>query len=832
MKVRKSILLLVAFVFPLCSCEKDAGDNRGDATKITVVIERTTYGIPHISSDNLSGLGFGSGYAQAQDHICVLAEGYVKVNGERSKYFGPDGEIDSDNANIISDFGYKALGLKEYAILNYSRLSEESKDLISGFASGYNFYLDKMTSGIQKLPKECAESAWVRPVSPADVLAYLLSLSIVASSEQFVDGIYNAQPYDEIGSPPDPSSSRQANTKLVRGKLFPSERSTIFPPKMNDLKLGSNGWALGKETTQNGKGILLANPHYPLYGNLKFWQSHAIVRGDLDVAGASLLGLPGVIGIGFNKDIAWTHTVSSSERLVIYKLMLNHSNKEEYIFNGETKRVQKRALVIDVLVDGNVKKVTRDFFTTELGPVIEYEQIMPWSESSVYVLKDAALHNLEIVDHWLAINRANDVDSFKKTFIDYDGIAFLNTIYADKNGNSFYIDDSNVPKLSEDAINFLKNDQLASSIRKEFGISIIPGSESGMVFDTIETYSSAPKLQRFDYVQNTNDSYWATNPNELIDEHSPLYGVIQSPLSLRARMSLKMLDDSRGEDGLFNIEETEAALLSNRSYLAELILGQLLTQCFFQGVKPVQLNSEVSVNISDGCMVLGEWDRRQNKDSIGGHLFREWASLFYYDSENSDLFEVPFNANDPKNTPRGLKQNGLAMEYLARAVLNLQASGIPLDARMGQVQFFEQPVIDDFGNISYDKLSWAGAANEEGGFNIFQASDMSISSSERYLPVLDVITGAPLYSGLTSAGYPVRFGSSWMMIVGFNDEGPEAVGLMSYSQSSNLSSADSRSQSDIYSEKMSLVPIHYSRVEIEENLVSKEEISGTVYKYQ
>jgi len=35
-------------------------------------IRRTTYGVPHIQADNLESLGFGSGYAQAQDNLCAL----------------------------------------------------------------------------------------------------------------------------------------------------------------------------------------------------------------------------------------------------------------------------------------------------------------------------------------------------------------------------------------------------------------------------------------------------------------------------------------------------------------------------------------------------------------------------------------------------------------------------------------------------------------------------------------------------------------------------------------------------------------------------------------
>ena len=56
-----------------------------------VEIRRTSHGIPHIKASTFNGAAFGYGYAFAQDNLCEMAETYVTVNGERSRYFGPDG---------------------------------------------------------------------------------------------------------------------------------------------------------------------------------------------------------------------------------------------------------------------------------------------------------------------------------------------------------------------------------------------------------------------------------------------------------------------------------------------------------------------------------------------------------------------------------------------------------------------------------------------------------------------------------------------------------------------------------------------------------------------
>ena len=51
-------------------------------------IRRTSFGVPHIRASDERGLGFGIGYAYAQDNLCLLANEVVTVSGERARFFG------------------------------------------------------------------------------------------------------------------------------------------------------------------------------------------------------------------------------------------------------------------------------------------------------------------------------------------------------------------------------------------------------------------------------------------------------------------------------------------------------------------------------------------------------------------------------------------------------------------------------------------------------------------------------------------------------------------------------------------------------------------------
>jgi acyl-homoserine-lactone acylase len=58
-------------------------------TKNSVLIEYTSYGVPHISADNKKSLYYGQAYAHAKDNMCTLANEIVGIYAQRTLTFGP-----------------------------------------------------------------------------------------------------------------------------------------------------------------------------------------------------------------------------------------------------------------------------------------------------------------------------------------------------------------------------------------------------------------------------------------------------------------------------------------------------------------------------------------------------------------------------------------------------------------------------------------------------------------------------------------------------------------------------------------------------------------------
>lgn len=660
-------------------------------------IRWTTYGVPHVTADNLESMAYGVGFAFARDNLCVLADQIVKYNSERSKYFGPDQVPGSgDSAHLINDFGYLTVGIRELAEENLPRLSANARAMFQGYTAGYNKYLNE--TPVSEQDQSCAGQPWVTNIDSVDLLTYSLGVALLPGAANFLGPMFLAAPEGKSYLPTPAESAPAALTANL--KITPS----VTLPEKNPQEMGSNGWGLGSDKTTNGKGMVLGNPHFPHTGNLRFWNFHAQVPGHLNVTGSSLMGLPGAVNIGFNENVAWTHTFSTAEHFVVYQLTLdeNDASGMTHIVDGNRRTIYEKPMQIDVAVaPGQTIKLNKTAYYTNYGPIIEVPGNFDWNSSNVFAIKDANLPNLDIVDHWLAMNMATSMDEFKQAFKDYDGVIFNNTMAASSDGQVFYIDDSTVPNLTETAIEQLTTNPLLIQTKAVAGFTVLPGHISQFDFDGPVPYEEAPKYEGTDSVQNSNDSYWLTNLSSPISVPNPMYGNEDYQQTLRSRMGQKFIETEAGSDNTFTPQEVESLLLNNRSYLAEEILDDLLALCAAQGATPVNVNG-VDVDISGACAALEDWDGTMNIASTGAHVFREFAFQF----NQAPQWEVPFSLESPVTTPTGLLQNDTTLMQIAKAVQVIEQAGVAFDAPFGDVQFVERSLPN--GTASGERLPWGG----------------------------------------------------------------------------------------------------------------------------
>lgn len=401
-------------------------------------IRRTSYGIPHIEAKDLGSLGFGEGYAHAEDHVCTVADQVVKFRGERARYFGPG----PDNEHVTNDIAVRALRLREEAATGAEKQSAEISEWYQGYAAGYNHYLANTPK--DKLPPWCRNAEWVKPIDAIDLMT--IARGFILQLPQFGRAIAEAAP---------------------PGQGTPTASNFEWPEPVH----ASNGWALGRERTAAGMGMLLANPHYPWTGASRFWEKHLTIPGKLDVYGVSLLGSPGV-AIGFNDSIAWTHTVSAGTRLVFYSLDLVPGKPTVYMYDGKERAMEARAVKIGVKQpDGSLKPVERTVWFSHYGPVLSMGASFRWSPTRALTVRDANAGITGLAQQWLAMSRAKSLKEFQQAHATYQSMPWVNTIATGKEGIAWYIDGASTPNLSKAALDEWRQLRTTNDCRVRCGTS-------------------------------------------------------------------------------------------------------------------------------------------------------------------------------------------------------------------------------------------------------------------------------------------------------------------------------------------------------------------------
>ena len=785
-----------------CNADKPLTEDRAPAYQATVI--KTEYGIPHITAESWGSLGFGEAYTAAEDHICNMALALVQSRGESAAVFGPGPR----NRNLSRDIVVKSLGIPERAGEALAAQEPQIKEWVEGYTAGYNQFVNERAG---KFGSWCNDATWVRPVTATEFMAQYVTL--VYTLPRIAGAITAAAP---------PTPQVEVSATIAALAVAPPLRDTLTDMKLRDM--GSNAWAIASERSENGKGLLLANPHYPWYGIARFWEKHLTIPGVYDAYGAGLIGAPGV-AIGFNEVVGWSHTVSNSKRTVIYQLTLNPDNPRQYRWENNWRDLTSVTVSADVKTQEGLSNKQHTVWFSHHGPLMALPGLTD-DPLTVFAVRDANAENLHTFAQWQAMGSAKSMDEFIEAHRTYNAMPWVNTIAASADGRAVYIDNSNVGALSEEAIltwhNTLKAIPKLQYLYLSRGLVILDGSEQGN--EWLETSSPVPHTEPFErrpliesnqYVFNANDSYWLSDPDKPAAALSPLYGPTMTPRSVRTRMNIALLrPDSpyghAGEDGKFTRGEIQTALFSNESLTADMLLPELLAAC---DATPQRSIENTAVNLTQACSVLTAWDRRFNSESRGAVLFREWITQYPADetSLGSSLFQQPFNPMEAATTPAGLANTELALDRLARAVLLLEAEGIGLDTALGNLQI---------GHRSERQYPIHGGNRHEGIANLQMSTTVGNNPTET-----PIFTGSDEFAGdsnsLSKSGYNVVHGSSFIMTLGWNDAGPEAEAILSYSQSGDPESPHFDDQTQLYAEK-TWRPVRFKPTDIETHAVSRQ----------
>ncbi|MFE3685789.1 MULTISPECIES: penicillin acylase family protein [Streptomyces] len=749
-------------------------------------IRYTEYGIPHIIASNWEGLGTGYGYAAAKDNICTLADTYLMVNAQRSRYLGPDGraspgEQQNTTTNLNSDLYFQRINDNHVVERLLDKPAPEGpepevKEAIRGYVQGYNRYLAE--TGVNNITDPaCRGAAWVRPITELDVYRHAHAEIIMGSADALLDGEVNAVPPGASAAAP-PASTPARTAEKIRDAMAASRQQSM----------GSNALAVGSQGVAGGAGsIMLANPHFPWQGKNRMWQSQLTIPGKVNVSGGSLLGFPAV-NIGHNDDVAWSHTIATVAPFGLFDVQVDPLHPTNYLVDGAWQPMTSQQVAVDVLnKDGSLGKVTRTLWSTRYGPITSSMQgvALPWVVSA-HAVRDVNMDNLRALNTWFHLDQATDVHDVVNTLETTEGVPFFNTIASDRKGNALYADIQATPNITDEhaqscltATGQLLFNQ-ALRLPNVPPVSIFDGKRSACdwpddpnaVAPGLLDPHKQPRLIRSDFAGNANDSAWLANPEQPLS-FPRVMGDTAQPRSLRTQeLILTAQNRINGTDDLpgrgFTPENMRQLLFADNSRAADLALDATVTMCRSQPFGLILVDGNL-VNVSEACPILAAWkDHNYGADSRGSVLFENyWANLLAGQANEKLPWRVPFDPKDPVHTPNSLDPGSSAVrDAFGRAVLAMRRAGFPLNAPLSDVQRITRG-----------------------------AEQIPIHGGISELGVLNVVT-----PGQVDGKLDITFGSSFIQQVRFTADGPpQAASVLTYSQSANPNSPHYADQTKLFS---------------------------------
>jgi acyl-homoserine-lactone acylase len=413
-------------------------------------------------------------------------------------------------------------------------------------------------------------------------------------------------------------------------------------------------------------------------------------------------------------------------------------------------------------VDGQVRAISHAVYSSKFGPVVQWPGKLDWDHRYAYSLRDANLDNDRVLQQWYAMNRAENLKDFQASVHKIQGIPWVNTLAADDQGQTLYMNLSVVPNVSVDKL------ALCSDPRVGLQMIILDGSNSACAWDIdpqtpqqgIYAADKLPQLLRKDFVQHSNDSAWMANPAQPLTGYSPLISQDSQPLGLRSRFALNRLS-TLAQVGAADLQHM---VMDDQVYQADQVMPDLLQFCA-EG-----LGADAKT-LAPLCASLKAWDRKADLSS--GLGFVHFQNVMEALEPVPDVWRVAFDPQDPQHTPRGLAVDHPQMAKALRAAMlasveQVNASGLNPDSRWGDIQ-----VVSSGGQ----QTPIHGGPGALGIYNAIQSVPRSDGKRE------------------------VVSGTSYLQVVTFDENGPQAKGLLAFSLSSDPASKYSRDQTQAFSRK-------------------------------
>ncbi|MGB5924669.1 MAG: penicillin acylase family protein [Dehalococcoidia bacterium] len=437
-------ILLITSIGLSCTEEYPLPGDEPELPETLCTIIRDNYGVPHIFADTKEGLGYGAGYAMAQDRLWQ-ADVLRRAATGRLAELGL-ATIEEDIATRTLWYGEDEL-LKIYDDWDPGEGYEYLKPMIEAYVDGINAYIDQALSNLYVyMPAEYMAQnlvPYLEPFTVADVVGLtvlmgwrfggtggnegdlyeaLLTLQAMhgdTAGAAIWDDLF---PLDDAGAPVTiPSESLTAlstdgtsldvpdNLSLVleQAQELWATQDEVFESLGVPTKFGSNAVLVSPELSATGNALELGGPQ------MGYTMPQIVYELGLHGAGINAVGMampcagPFIL-IGVSEHGAWTSTTGSSDVMDVRILTLNPANPTQYWHKGEWVDMERR----NELVYGPKKQTYQatNVYRSVYGPIISMDL-----DAGTAVTLHTPFFKNEIAGEqgWQLFQAATNIDEFE-----------------------------------------------------------------------------------------------------------------------------------------------------------------------------------------------------------------------------------------------------------------------------------------------------------------------------------------------------------------------------------------------------------------------------------
>jgi acyl-homoserine-lactone acylase len=651
-----------------------------------VEIRRTQYGVPHLLAEDLEALGFGLAWVQSEDYGGRVAHGLVRARGHLARYFGRD--------SLESDFAFRQSHAR--AAATWGRLEPDTRAVFRGFAEGVNAYVERHRDAFPDwMPRDFTgpdvAALWMEPVLPGDALR------------------------------------------------FRRRRAAERADSLRRLGAGSNAWALAPGRTRSGRAILLRNPH--LDWSAGYYEAHVTVPGVLNFYGDFRIGYPVFLNGGFNPHLGFATTNNDTDLEQFYVLTLDPARPDHYRFDGASVPLERYEVSVEVRRGAGLTTETREFWRTPLGPVLERDA------GQAVIARWPADGEFRKGEQFLRMMRARTLEEWKAA-MRLRAHTTSNLIYADREGNIFYVWNATIPRLPHPS----GGDTAA-----------IPAAGRADLWTQVVPFEELPQLLNppTGYVQNSNDPFHYTNLDVVLDSAAFPAHYPRPALGLRSQLGLALVTGARN----VSLEDVVRLKHSHRMLAGERFRDDLLAAV---------RDAAPAGAVAEAARMLARWDGTAAPGARGAVLFEVWfrryldgdsaASGLPFDARWRAAFAEPWDPARPVTTPDGLADPARAARDFAWAVEETARRFGRADVAWGEVHRVRR------GNVD---VPVGGCHGLLGCFRVLWFED------------------AP------GGRRVVRGGDGWVLAVEFGRQ-PRAYSVLGYGQSDRLDSPHHADQAGMF----------------------------------